>query len=184
MTIRNACLVTAVAIALGLLDRAVTSWQPKTHPLRLPHPASPIRCRCRSDSRTRQATFPSDNPLTVEKIELGKLLFFDPRLSADNKVACGSCHFPFMAWTDGQKVSIGIRGQLASAQWDDDRQSGVQHRSALGRQIALAGGPGTESDFHVGPDGHAVTRGVPQETQRHQGIPGSIPPGLWYGRHA
>ncbi|BFU93011.1 MAG: cytochrome-c peroxidase [Nitrospira sp.] len=57
---------------------------------------------------------PRDNPITVEKVELGKLLFFDPRLSADNTVSCASCHIPQLAWTDGQQVSIGIHRQLAT----------------------------------------------------------------------
>lgn len=61
-----------------------------------------------------ESYIPSDNPLTVEKVELGKLLFFDPWLSANNTVSCASCHIPHLAWTDGQQVSIGIRRQLAT----------------------------------------------------------------------
>ena len=57
---------------------------------------------------------PKDNPLTVEKIELGKLLFFDPRLSRDNTISCASCHKPELAWTDGTKLSIGINNQLST----------------------------------------------------------------------
>ena len=53
---------------------------------------------------------PDDNPLTREKIELGRLLFFDKRLSKDNTVACTSCHLSRLAFTDGQRVSTGIRG--------------------------------------------------------------------------
>jgi cytochrome c peroxidase len=56
----------------------------------------------------------ADNPLTVEKVELGKLLFFDPRLSRDNTISCASCHKPELAWTDGTKVSMGINNQLSS----------------------------------------------------------------------
>lgn len=55
--------------------------------------------------------FPRDNPYTVEKAELGKLLYFDKRLSADNSVSCASCHAPQYAYTDGAAVSTGIRGQ-------------------------------------------------------------------------
>lgn len=51
---------------------------------------------------------PKDNPLTKEKVELGKLLFFDKRLSKNNTIACGSCHLPSLAFTDGQPVSTGI----------------------------------------------------------------------------
>ncbi len=54
---------------------------------------------------------PEDNPLTAEKIELGKMLYFDKRLSADNTVACVSCHLPEFGFTDGMPVSTGIDGQ-------------------------------------------------------------------------
>lgn len=54
---------------------------------------------------------PADNPLTKDKIELGRLLFFDKRLSKDNTIACASCHLAKFAFTDGQRVSAGIRGQ-------------------------------------------------------------------------
>ncbi len=51
---------------------------------------------------------PKDNPMTKEKVELGQLLFFDKRLSKNNTIACGSCHIPSLAFTDGQPVSTGI----------------------------------------------------------------------------
>jgi cytochrome c peroxidase len=54
---------------------------------------------------------PADNPLTADKIELGRLLFFDKRLSRDNTIACASCHMPALAFTDGQPVSTGIKRQ-------------------------------------------------------------------------
>jgi cytochrome c peroxidase len=54
---------------------------------------------------------PADNPLTKEKVELGRLLFFDKRLSQDNTIACASCHIAKFAFTDGKPVSTGIRGQ-------------------------------------------------------------------------
>ena len=57
------------------------------------------------------AVIPADNPLTKDKIELGRVLFFDKRLSKDNTIACASCHLSKFAFTDGQRVSAGIRGQ-------------------------------------------------------------------------
>ena len=54
---------------------------------------------------------PADNPITTQKVELGRALFFDKRLSADNTIACASCHLAQFAFTDGQPVSAGIRGQ-------------------------------------------------------------------------
>jgi cytochrome c peroxidase len=54
---------------------------------------------------------PADNPLTNEKVELGRALFFDKRLSQDNTIACASCHLAKFGFTDGKPVSTGIRGQ-------------------------------------------------------------------------
>jgi cytochrome c peroxidase len=55
---------------------------------------------------------PADNPQTPEKIELGRRLFYDPRLSADNTVSCSSCHIQAFAFSNaGNRVSTGIRGQ-------------------------------------------------------------------------
>jgi hypothetical protein len=51
---------------------------------------------------------PADNPQTARKIELGRWLFFDKRLSKNGTVACATCHMPGLAFTDGQPVSTGI----------------------------------------------------------------------------
>jgi cytochrome c peroxidase len=54
---------------------------------------------------------PSDNPMTVEGVELGRMLFYDPILSADNTQACASCHAPEFAFSDnGKRFSTGIDG--------------------------------------------------------------------------
>src|SRR4051812_19328012 len=55
--------------------------------------------------------WPSENPYTPEKAELGRLLYFDPRLSADGAISCATCHDPKFAFTDGAAVSTGIKGQ-------------------------------------------------------------------------
>jgi cytochrome c peroxidase len=57
------------------------------------------------------AAVPVDNPQTPEKIALGETLFFDGRLSIDGTVACSTCHDPALAFTDGQPVSIGVKGR-------------------------------------------------------------------------
>ena len=57
---------------------------------------------------------PNDNPITTAKVELGRKLFFDARLSADGKVSCASCHEPGRAFTDGRKVAEGIGGRLGT----------------------------------------------------------------------
>ncbi len=58
---------------------------------------------------------PSDNPQTPAKIALGRQLFYDARLSADNTISCSSCHQQQFAFSNaGNKVSTGIRGQRGS----------------------------------------------------------------------
>lgn len=85
---------------------------------------------------------PANNPLTKEKIELGRILFFDKRLSADNTIACANCHMAKFAFTDGMPVSAGIRGQkggrsapvsfnrvFSSAQFWDGRAATLEDQS-------------------------------------------------------
>lgn len=56
---------------------------------------------------------PKDNPLTKAKVELGKFLFFDKRLSQDKTLSCASCHNPRTGWTDQRPTSRGFRDQLS-----------------------------------------------------------------------
>ncbi len=53
----------------------------------------------------------ADNPLTEEGVELGRMLFYEKRLSGDNRISCSSCHQQDKAFTDGRAFSKGIRGQ-------------------------------------------------------------------------
>lgn len=92
MTIRPA--QGAAAVALGALCLAAWASDRPRQPLGLP----PVQ-------------WPKDNPFSVAKLELGKYLYFDKRLSADGTVSCGTCHEPKYAYTDGSAVSEGIRGQ-------------------------------------------------------------------------
>ena len=55
---------------------------------------------------------PADNPLTKAKIELGKQLYFDKRLSSDNTVSCASCHDPNKGWSNDEAFATGVDGQM------------------------------------------------------------------------
>jgi cytochrome c peroxidase len=55
---------------------------------------------------------PADNPLTWEKIELGRFLFYDTRLSGNQTYACASCHQQNKAFTDGLPQAVGSTGEL------------------------------------------------------------------------
>ena len=54
----------------------------------------------------------ADNPMTPAKVELGKALFFDPRLSGNGTVSCATCHNPALGWSDGLKTGVGINGTV------------------------------------------------------------------------
>jgi cytochrome c peroxidase len=53
---------------------------------------------------------PPENPPTAQTIALGRLLFYDRRLSKDDTIACASCHMPALSFTDGAKISRGVGG--------------------------------------------------------------------------
>jgi cytochrome c peroxidase len=79
---------------------------------------------------------PADNPMSDAKVELGRALFFDRRLSVDGSMSCASCHQPEKAFTDGRPRSIGATGEVhprgapslanvaysATLTWDDPFQ--------------------------------------------------------------
>ncbi len=55
---------------------------------------------------------PADNPMSDAKVELGRYLFYDTRLSANGTQSCGTCHEQARAFTDGKARSVGSTGQL------------------------------------------------------------------------
>jgi len=73
---------------------------PKADPI----PAAP---RCAPEMK-----IPADNPMTPEKVSLGKQLFFDKTLSKDGSAACTTCHVPEKGWTDGEKLSKKVGGAM------------------------------------------------------------------------
>jgi len=86
--------------------------------------------------------WPADNPYTPEKADLGRLLYFDTRLSADNSVSCATCHAPNYAFTDALPVSNGIghqkgtrnaptiiNGAYATVQFWDGRASTLEQQA-------------------------------------------------------
>jgi cytochrome c peroxidase len=59
---------------------------------------------------------PSDNPMTVEGVALGKRLFYDTKLSGNNTMSCGSCHAQENAFSDSNQFSVGISGKAGNRQ--------------------------------------------------------------------
>jgi cytochrome c peroxidase len=54
---------------------------------------------------------PANNPMTVAKVQLGRYLFYDKRMSVNGQQACATCHQQQLAFTDGRPVAIGTTGQ-------------------------------------------------------------------------
>jgi cytochrome c peroxidase len=63
---------------------------------------------------TPKPIVPENNPMTAEKVELGRQLFYEPRLSITGKYACASCHQQSLAFTDGKPVAIGSTNEAHS----------------------------------------------------------------------
>ncbi|MEE9494615.1 MAG: cytochrome c peroxidase [Gammaproteobacteria bacterium] len=55
---------------------------------------------------------PADNAPTPERVELGKKLFFDPRLSGDGNMSCATCHNPLLGWSDGLPTAKGVKSKV------------------------------------------------------------------------
>lgn len=90
----------------NLTDAEIAAAHPK--PLYLPEKFTPYQFQM-------SATFPipdlpRDNPLTVERVALGKKLFFDKRISINDKQSCADCHSPEHAFTDRRKTARGAEG--------------------------------------------------------------------------
>jgi len=58
----------------------------------------------------RNVKAPADNPISADKVALGRLLFWDPILSGNRDVACASCHHPALGYSDNRDLSIGVNG--------------------------------------------------------------------------
>jgi cytochrome c peroxidase len=67
----------------------------------------PALAYCDSWVVPERAPAPADNIPNATRVELGRLLFFDPRLSAKSNMSCASCHNPALGWADGLPRAFG-----------------------------------------------------------------------------
>jgi cytochrome c peroxidase len=58
---------------------------------------------------------PEDNPMTMEKVELGKMLYFDPRLSIDGSISCATCHDPSLGYSNAASKAAGVNHAIGGA---------------------------------------------------------------------
>ena len=115
--------VAGAAEPVTLGDPSLTSGIPGTGPLTLEqikkwladpknHEPLDVKLPRGLAGGTKNMVIPPDNPITRAKIELGRQLYFDPRLSADDTISCASCHHPDEGFTRHTQFGIGIRGQM------------------------------------------------------------------------
>ncbi len=96
---------------------------------------------------------PTDNPLTKEKIELGRAIFFDKRMSKDNTIACASCHMAKKGFADGMPVSTGIKGQKGG------RSAPVSFNRVYSKAQFWDGRAATLEDQSIGPFTNPIEHG-------------------------
>lgn len=95
--------------------------------------------------RPEQIPYPKANPFSEAKYQLGKRLFFDPRLSKSNLISCSSCHNPALSWTDGLSKSLGHGGKPVS------RRAPTLLNVAWGRSFFWDGRARTLEEQALGP---------------------------------
>jgi cytochrome c peroxidase len=96
---------------------------------------------------------PKDNPLTEARVRLGRRLFFDPILSADNTVACASCHRPEHGFSGNAATSRGIGGRLTT------RRAPTLFNRAYGASFFWDGREATLEDQALRPIENALEMG-------------------------
>ena len=91
------------------LRERYSSGQPQTWP-KANVDAGPAK-NFKDIGKLASVDFPKSNPFSKEKVLLGKMLFFDPRLSLSRQIACASCHDPELGWGDGKHLAYGHNRQ-------------------------------------------------------------------------
>jgi cytochrome c peroxidase len=144
MHLRKSLLVFALTMSAG-------TWAMKPLPQKVPAPA--------------------DNAITPAKIELGKMLYFDPRLSADGTISCNSCHNVMSDGADGRPVGVGVRGQRGG------RGSPTVWNSAYNTVQFWDGRAASLEDQAKGPLTNPIEMGMPNHDEvmkRVNKIPGYV----------
>ncbi len=118
------------------------------------------------------APAPADNPTTADKVELGKMLYFDPRLSSSGNVSCFSCHNVMEGGDDHRPTSIGVHGHVGG------RNAPTVWNAAFLSSQFWDGRAATLEDQAKGPPANAIEMGMPNLDAvigRVRNIPGYKP---------
>jgi len=101
---------------------------------------------------------PEDNPLTRAKIELGRQLYFDTRLSGDNTISCASCHSPSAGYGAHTQFGVGVKGQKGN------RNSPTSFNRILSKTQFWDGRAGSLEAQAVGPIANPIEMGNTHES--------------------
>ena len=119
-----------------------------------------------------QAPAPADNPTTPEKVELGRMLYLDPRFSSTGTVSCNSCHNVMLGGEDNRPVSMGVHGKTGG------RSAPTVWNSAFNSSQFWDGRAATLEDQAKGPVANPIEMGmsdVETAMDRVRDIPGYRP---------
>jgi cytochrome c peroxidase len=120
------------------------------------------------DAGEANVFIPDANPITRAKIELGRQLYFDPRLSSDTSVSCASCHDPAHAFGAPTRFGVGIQEQ------EGGRNTPVAYNRLLSQEQFWDGRAATLEDQAIGPIANPIEMGNTHEgcVDCLSGIPG------------
>ena len=118
------------------------------------------------------APAPADNPTTADKVELGKMLYFDPRMSSSGNVSCFTCHNVMEGGDDHRPTSIGVHGHVGG------RNAPTVWNAAFLSSQFWDGRAATLEDQAKGPPANPIEMGMPNldaVIDRVRKIPGYKP---------
>ena len=101
----------------------------------------------------KQLYIPEDNPMTRAKVELGRQLYFDRRLSSNNTVSCADCHHPEDSYGRGTRFGVGINGQMGG------RNSPVSFNRILSKAQFWDGRASSLEEQAIGPIANPIEMG-------------------------
>ena len=111
---------------------------------------------------------PADNPMTSEKVELGRMLYFDKRVSKDGTISCATCHDPKQGWAEHEPTSTGIHDQKGG------RNSPTVINAAYATSQFWDGRAASLEEQAVGPVANPIEMGssMPAVVEKFAKIPG------------
>lgn len=96
----------------GVIRGSLVIWSLVGGPVLTSHAGAPFYVPV--PTGLHQLDITEENVLTAGKVELGKQLFFDPRLSRDSSTSCASCHDAAKGWSNGSQYGVGVGGRKGS----------------------------------------------------------------------